>query len=187
MLKHQRVDVNQRVLQEVQRQHRQFLILLSVGRDLTAFAKRDEVVDAVPMLDDVEALLDLAPQCRKAQVATEEDCPARFSQFRQCLVGRMLQVVASEASQDRLGMPEYAQRATPRPARRAGRRQTRRYAERLPLLDALLASTRTCYLLHPGYTGPVPTDAPLYVPRAIAQGYADLPGAIIAVGPGRVA
>ncbi len=85
-----------------------------------------------------------------------------------------------------LGLPEYERSGTSRPTRKKGSRQTRQYAERLPLLDSLLSPARTCYLLYPGYKGLVPRDAPVYLPKAIAQGYGELPDAIVPVGPERV-
>jgi hypothetical protein len=52
----------------MQRQRRQFLILAAIGGDFAALAKENEIVHAVPMLDDVQILLDLAPQRQEAQV-----------------------------------------------------------------------------------------------------------------------
>jgi hypothetical protein len=54
--------INEANLQHVQRQYGDFLILQVVGRELTAFAIEGEVVGPVPVLDDVEAFLDLASQ-----------------------------------------------------------------------------------------------------------------------------
>jgi hypothetical protein len=50
--------------------YRQPLILAAIRGDFAALAKQNEVVHAVPMLDDVQTLLDLAPQRREAQVAS---------------------------------------------------------------------------------------------------------------------
>jgi hypothetical protein len=38
----------------MQRQHRQLLTLAAIGGDFAAFAKENEVVHAVPMLNDVQ-------------------------------------------------------------------------------------------------------------------------------------
>jgi hypothetical protein len=61
-LQHQRIDVDQARLQQVQRKNRELLILKPVGCDLAALAEKDEAVRAVPVLDDVETLVYLAAQ-----------------------------------------------------------------------------------------------------------------------------
>jgi hypothetical protein len=38
----------------VERQHCQLLILAAIGGDFAAFAKQNEVVHAIPMLDDIQ-------------------------------------------------------------------------------------------------------------------------------------
>jgi hypothetical protein len=48
LLNHQRVDVYQRNLQQMQGEHGQCLILEPVRGDFTAFAKEDEVIRVVP-------------------------------------------------------------------------------------------------------------------------------------------
>jgi len=88
----------------VQRQHCQLLLVAAVAGDLAALAEQDEVVGTVPVLDDVQTLVDFASEGGRAQVATEKDRPARLAELGQCLVGGMLQVVAGEAPQDRLGL-----------------------------------------------------------------------------------
>lgn len=44
----------------MQTEHPDLLIVDSVGGHLSALAEVDEVVDVVPVLDDVQALVDLA-------------------------------------------------------------------------------------------------------------------------------
>ena len=59
---------------------------------------------AVPSLDGVEALVDLTSHRQAVQVAGEEDRLHGPAELGQCLVGRMLHVVAGERyPQDRLG------------------------------------------------------------------------------------
>ena len=48
-LDHQRVHVDQAVLQQMQRQHGQLLVFQLVGRHLAALAIKDERVGAVPI------------------------------------------------------------------------------------------------------------------------------------------
>jgi len=57
------------------------LLVAAVGRELAALAEEDDVVDAVPGLDQVQALVDLALQVAVAEVAGDEDrllCAAEF-------------------------------------------------------------------------------------------------------------
>jgi hypothetical protein len=82
----------------VQRQHRDFLVFQVVAGDLTAFAVKDEVVGSVPVLNDVEAFLNLLSQRLRVQILTEEDRLDRFAQLGECQVSWMLEVVAREAS-----------------------------------------------------------------------------------------
>ena len=57
-LHHQRVHVDETHLQEVEAQHRYLAVVLPVGRHLAALAEVDEVVRAVPVLDDIEPFVD---------------------------------------------------------------------------------------------------------------------------------
>jgi len=54
------------------------------------------------------------------------------------------------------------------------------------LLDAFCSALSKCYLLHPGYTGPIPEDGPVYLPRTIAANYIGLPQSVIQIGPKRL-
>jgi hypothetical protein len=67
-LDHQRVDVDERGLEDVQGEHPEFWLVAAVGRELAALAVRDHAVDAVPRLDQVQALFDLALQVAVAEV-----------------------------------------------------------------------------------------------------------------------
>ena len=67
----------------MQRQRRQFLILAAIGGDFAALAKENEVVHAVPMLDDVQVLLDLAPQRQEAQVIAPGVMNVGFNPIRE--------------------------------------------------------------------------------------------------------
>jgi hypothetical protein len=63
------VDVDQGGLEDVQGEHPELLLVAAVGRELAAFAVEDHAVDAVPRLDQVQALFDLALQVAIAEVA----------------------------------------------------------------------------------------------------------------------
>ena len=54
-----------------------------------AFAEEDDAVDAVPGLDDVQALVDLALQVTVAQVAGNEDRLLRAAKLEHRLVDRV--------------------------------------------------------------------------------------------------
>ena len=86
MLDHQRIDVDQAYLQQVQREHAEFHVLLAVARHLAALAEEDEAVGAVPVLDDIQAFLDFPAQLDKLQITAEEDRLNRLAQFRQGFV-----------------------------------------------------------------------------------------------------
>ena len=75
-------------------------------------AKEDEVIGTVPILDDVQALLNRTPQPQAAEIPTEEDGPARVAQLDERPVGRMLDVMASKTPQNgfRLGGPQPQRR-----------------------------------------------------------------------------
>ena len=60
VLDHQGVDVDERGLEDVQGEHPELLLVAAVGRELAALAEEDDVVDAVPAFDDVQAGVDLA-------------------------------------------------------------------------------------------------------------------------------
>jgi hypothetical protein len=47
-------------LEEVEEEHGDLLLVATVAGELAALAEEDDVVDAVPALDDVQAGIDLA-------------------------------------------------------------------------------------------------------------------------------
>jgi hypothetical protein len=59
-LHHERIDVDQAVLEEMKAEHAGLVILVPVADKLAALCEKDEVVGAVPLIDDVEALVNLA-------------------------------------------------------------------------------------------------------------------------------
>jgi hypothetical protein len=90
VLDHQGVNEDQRRLQEVECENREFLLVTAVAAQLPALAEEDDVVGAVPALDDVEPFLDLALKVAVAQIAgdfVESDLstPCLFEQFHRPL------------------------------------------------------------------------------------------------------
>ena len=77
---------------------------MSVAAEFTAPGEEHEVVGAVPVLDDVEAVVDFPPQSLVVQIAAQEDGLDGLAELGQGFVGGMLNVVAREATQDGLGL-----------------------------------------------------------------------------------
>ena len=57
---HEGVDVDHGVLKEMQAEHAGLVILMPVADQFAALGEKDEVVGAVPLLDNVEALVNFA-------------------------------------------------------------------------------------------------------------------------------
>ena len=79
----------------MERVHRDLLVLQPIASHLATFAKKDEVVGAVPGFDDVQPLVDFAAQRRLAEVTAEEDGLGRLAELGEPPVGRVLDVAAS--------------------------------------------------------------------------------------------
>lgn len=62
LLQHEGVDVNHAVLEQMQREHADFMILATIADHFASAGEEDEVVGAVPLLDDVQALVDFAAE-----------------------------------------------------------------------------------------------------------------------------
>ena len=104
VLDHEGVEVHHGALQDPQAQHRQFLLVAPVGRDVAALAEVDDGVSRVPRLGDVQARVDLALQLPVAEVAGHEQGPLRPAGLQHRLVGRVHRVGALEPAQDRGGL-----------------------------------------------------------------------------------
>jgi len=74
LLDHEGVHVDHAVLQQVQAEHAQLLVLAPVAGHLAAAGEEDEVIGAVPLLDDVQPIVDLAPERLVGEVAGQESC-----------------------------------------------------------------------------------------------------------------
>ena len=66
LLDHEGVDVNERELDQMKTEHPDLLIIDPVGCHLAALAEVDEVVDVVPVLDDVQTFVDFPAQLQGA-------------------------------------------------------------------------------------------------------------------------
>ncbi|MCP4409964.1 MAG: hypothetical protein GY807_19900 [Gammaproteobacteria bacterium] len=90
-----------------------------------------------------------------------------------------------------LGKPEYEagseKRHTGRTTDRGRDQGKPRPEDHLSLLEAFLSPQNKCYLLYSGYQGALPEDGPVYMPRIIAAGYAELPPNTRLAGPERLA
>src|SRR6266567_4348951 len=103
-LQHQGIDIDQGVLEEMQSEQRSFLIFSPIRREIPAFAKEDESIRAVPILDDIEPLVHLPAEFAEPEIAAEEDGPACFAQFQEGSVGGRLDIVPRQAAQNGVGV-----------------------------------------------------------------------------------
>ncbi len=60
VLDHQRVDIDHAVLNQVQREHADLVVFVTVAGHLTTPGKEHEIRSAVPLFDDVQAFMDIA-------------------------------------------------------------------------------------------------------------------------------
>ena len=72
LLDHEGVDVDECCLEEVEAEDGGFLVVVAVGGDVAVFAVVDEPVRGVPVLDDVEAFVDLAAELEGGEVVAHE-------------------------------------------------------------------------------------------------------------------
>jgi hypothetical protein len=88
----------------MQGEHRQFLVVPPIRRDLPTFAKEDEIIRAVPILHDIEPFVNLTAEFAQPEIAAEEDGPARFAKLQEGGVGRMLDIMPRKGTQNRVGV-----------------------------------------------------------------------------------
>ena len=104
----QGIDIDQGVLEQRQGEQRSFLLLAPIRRDSPALAKEDEIMRAVPILDDVEPLVTLTAEFAEPEIAAEEDGPTRCAQLQEGGVGGRLDIVPRKAAQNRVGVRRAA-------------------------------------------------------------------------------
>ena len=104
LLDHEGVDVDHAVLHQVQRDHADLVVLAAIAGHLTAPGEEHEVCGAVPLLDDVQPLVDLAAQRFRTQVSAQKYCFDRLAELGERLVGRVPDVLSGETPQYGLGL-----------------------------------------------------------------------------------
>jgi hypothetical protein len=104
LLQHEGVDVHHAVLEKMQVEHADLVILSAVADHFAATGEENEVIGAVPLLDDVQTFVDLPAECLAVKVLAQEDGLHGPAKLREGLVGRMLNVAPHEAAQDRFGL-----------------------------------------------------------------------------------
>jgi len=72
LLQHEGVHKYHAVLQQVQVEHAQLVVVGSIAAELAAAAEEHEVVGAVPVLDHVQPVVDLAPKRLVREVRTQK-------------------------------------------------------------------------------------------------------------------
>jgi hypothetical protein len=60
-LNHEGIDVDQCILEQVQGEQGNFLRLAPIRSEVTAVPKEDAIIGTIPVLHDIEALVNLAP------------------------------------------------------------------------------------------------------------------------------
>ncbi len=81
LLNHERVHVDQTHLKQVERQHQNLLVLEPIAGELSALAIEDKFVRTVPVLNHLQAFVDLAPQGFQPQVVAQKHRLQGLAQF----------------------------------------------------------------------------------------------------------
>ncbi|WP_176726406.1 hypothetical protein [Streptomyces sp. OspMP-M43] len=104
LLHQQRVDVHESGLQQVEGEHGHLLGLLVRPGQVAVLAVEEVLVRAVPVLQNLQALVDLLPEFDVGEVVADECRAHRPPEFLGRLVGGVLGATAGEAPQDLLGL-----------------------------------------------------------------------------------
>jgi hypothetical protein len=96
------VDVHESGLEEVEGEHGDLGVLAVGAGEVAVFAVEQHGVGRVPVLDDLEAAVDLAAQLGVGQVVAGEDRAHGSAKLLEGLVGGVLGAATGEAPQDRL-------------------------------------------------------------------------------------
>ena len=94
LLEQQRVDQGEADLDQMEGQDGQFLILWPIRQELSPATRENEAIDAVPLLNHIEGLLDFLTQSRVAEKFAQEDGLDHAAQLVEPLIGRVLQITA---------------------------------------------------------------------------------------------
>lgn len=57
----------------MQGQHQQFLIFSLIGAELSTFAVEDEVIGAVPVLDNIQPLVNFTSEAFQSEIVAQKD------------------------------------------------------------------------------------------------------------------
>ncbi len=85
----------------MEREHADLVIFTAIADHFTMAGEEDEIIGDVPLLDDVQALIDLAAEGLAVKISAQEHGLDRSTEFGEGLVGRMLNIAPGEATQDR--------------------------------------------------------------------------------------
>src|SRR5690348_12121642 len=88
----------------MKRQHRDFLIIETIGREFASFPVKNEGICSIPVLDHVEPFMNFPTEFLRLQILTEKNGLNRSPKLSKSLIGWVLQIVACKPSQDRLGL-----------------------------------------------------------------------------------
>jgi hypothetical protein len=75
----ERIDQHEAVLEDLQRQGDDFLLFSAIRGQFALTTIADEVIGRVPVLDDVESLMDLPLNLSRSKIIAEKDRLFRFS------------------------------------------------------------------------------------------------------------
>src|SRR5271170_2484083 len=62
LLQHQGIDIHHAILEQMQGEHADFVIFAAIADHFAATGEEDKIVGAVPLLDNIEAPVDLAAE-----------------------------------------------------------------------------------------------------------------------------
>ena len=100
LLEHQGVDINHTILKQMQREHADLMVLAAIARELAMASEENEIISAIPLLNDVQSFVYLPTHFFAMQISAQEYGLDGFAEFCEGFVRRMLNVVAGEPSQD---------------------------------------------------------------------------------------
>ncbi len=100
LLDHQGVYVDHTVLEQMQCQHADFVILPAVAGHFTAPREEDKIIGTIPLLDNIQPVIDFTAQFLAVQIAAQEDRLDRLPKLGERPVGWMLDVAPGEAAKN---------------------------------------------------------------------------------------
>src|SRR4029453_4466735 len=104
MLQHERVDVDERDLEEVQSEHSDFLIFQAIGGHLAAFAVEDEIVSTVPVFDHLEPVMNFSSEGVLLEILAEKYPLDPLPEFNGRVIGGVWEGAASKTFEKGVGI-----------------------------------------------------------------------------------